>query len=173
MAVLKEFQCLAHGDFDGFSLDDGSVPACPKGCGPSMVQRVFRTAPAVQSAGYRQMNRTFDSLAQQHGLSNMSNRNAVQDHTGMRRADSGTYRRLNEATEMVVGPSKAGITGTDVGSFFKPLNQFQPGSTGDGGVLHRTAEGGVVSGAIPLTTPKAVAVGSHDGRQAGLPAGEA
>ena len=187
MAVVKEFDCLAHGGFDGFSLDDGSVPGCPKGCGPSMVQRVFRTAPAVQSAGYRRMNNTFENLAREHGLSNIQNRSSIQDQTGMRMADYAAHKRLKEATEAVIGPSRAGLSGVDAGSFFKPLGEFQAGSTGDGGALQRVGAnevemkkggtfktgGTLLSGAIPLSTPKPLVEGVHNGAGAGLPKGDA
>ena len=173
MAIQKEWSCLAHGPFDGPSLDDGSNPGCPHGCGPSMVERVFRTAPFIQSAGYRSINATFESLAAEHGLTNMSNRNAIQDGMGMKRSTPETYRRLNTATEMIMHASKSGQQGADASSYFKPLSGFQPGSTGDGGVLHR--EGGqVMAGGIPLSAPKPTLVAApHDGKSAGVPAGDA
>ena len=173
MAIQKEWQCLAHGFFDSPSLDDGSNPSCPHGCGVSMVQRVHRTAPMIQTQGFRNINSTFQRLAEDHGLSDMTNRSAIQDHTGMRRADAATYSRLNKATEIVMGASRSGQQGADASQFFKPLNQFQPGSTGEGGVLHR--ENGVVkSGDIPLTNPKPrLDAPAFDGSSMGLPAGDA
>ena len=164
MAIVKEWTCMAHGAFDG------PDQKCPHGCGASMVQRAFRTAPAIQSSGYRTINTTMQALAAEHGLSDIRNRAAVQDGTGMRRADAATYQRLNQATELVMSASRSGMQGMDAGSFFKPLNQFQPGSTGDGGALRRdSAAGTVAAGGIPLTAPRAQLVAApHDGSNAGV-----
>lgn len=168
MGVLKEWQCIAHGPFDGIE------PHCPHGCkGEGMVLRAFRTAPALQSRGYRVMNNTFESLAREHGLSNMSNRLAIQDGTGMRRADYDTHRRINQANELIMHSSKAGMVGADAGSFFKPLNQFQPGSTGEGGAVRRVGDT-VMVGETPLRAPTPrLEAAPHDGTQAGLPSGDA
>ena len=188
MAIIKEYRCLAHGDFDSPSLDDGSPPGCPHGCGVSMVQRVYRTAPMIQTQGYRNINSTFQRLAEDHGLSDMSNRNAVQDGTGMRRADAATHARLNRATEMVMGSSRSGNQGQDASQFFQPLGNFQPGSTGEGGALQRVGgstvemrkggtfvEGGtLMSGQTPLLPPKPkLDAPAFNGGSLGLPAGDA
>ena len=183
MAIVKEWVCYAHGDFDAPSLEDGSPPPCPHGCGSGMVERVFRTAPALQSAGYRGINATFESLAREHGLTDMNN----SGRDGMRRADYATHRRLNSATEMIMGASRSGRQGTDASEFFKPLSGFQPGSTGDGGALRRVGGsevemqgggkfvtgGNLVAGEIPLARPTAIPTASFDGTKLGLPAGDA
>ena len=162
MAIQKEWTCMAHGAFDA------PEAVCPQGCGDGMVQRAFRTAPSIQSRSFRGINDTFETLARENGLSNMRNANGE----GMRRADAGTYQRLNEATELVIGSSRAGLAGVDAGSFFKPLNQFQPGSTGDGGVIQRNGSQ-VLSGAIPLNTPQPqLESAPFDGRSLGLPPGD-
>ena len=122
--IIKEWNCLAHGAFDGPSMDDGAHPPCPHGCSNSMVERAFRTAPAFQSQGYRNMNATFETLAREQGVTNMSNKHAMQDGIGMRRSTPETYRRLNEATELVMQHSKSGQIGVDAGSYFKPLSDF-------------------------------------------------
>ena len=163
MAVQKEWTCLAHGAFDS------SESVCPHGCGEGMVERAFRTAPTIQSRSFRGINNTFETLARENGLSNM--RNA--EGQGMRKADAQTYQRLNEATALVMGSSKAGMAGMDAGEFFKPLNQFQPGSTGDGGVLQRQGNQ-VLSGAIPLNMPAPqLEAAPFDGKSLGLPPGDA
>ena len=61
MAIVKEFTCLAHGAFDS------SEAVCPHGCGEGMVQRAFRTAPAIQSRSFRGINNTFETLARENG----------------------------------------------------------------------------------------------------------
>ena len=160
--IVKEYLCAAHGDFDA------GEPKCPQGCGGSMVQRVFRTAPTIQSAGYRNMNRTFNSLAQEHGLSNM--RNAPGQ--SMRRAGPEVHDRLNRATELIIGAGRA-AQGMDAGQFFKPMSAMSGASVGGGGVLHRE-NGRMNSGGIPIPTPGVrLDAPAYDGRANGVPAGEA
>ena len=122
--IIKEWNCLAHGAFDAPSLDDGENPGCPHGCGNSMVERAFRTAPAFQTQGYRNMNATFDTLAREQGVTNMSNKHAMQDGIGMRKSTPETHRRLNEATQLIMHHSKAGLEGMDAAAYFKPLSDF-------------------------------------------------
>jgi hypothetical protein len=173
MAVQKEWNCLAHGAFDGPSMDDGANPPCPHGCGNSMVERAFRTAPSIQSAGYRQINATMTSLAAEHGLTDMANRSTSQDGIGMRRATPETYKRLNEATALIMQSSRSGQVGVDASQYFKPLSGFQPGSTGEGGALHREGSQ-VMVGGLALNSPKPILEAApFDGRNAGLPAGDA
>jgi hypothetical protein len=189
MAILKEWNCLAHGAFDGFSLDDGSNPGCPNGCGPSMVERAFRTPVTVQSQGYRNINKTFENLAADHGLSNMQNRSAVQDGVAMRRSTPETYRRLNQATEMIIHSSRANLQGQDAGSYFKPLSDFgMVGSsaasalrktglstvTDSQGRTHTFGSGDtVLDNGLKLGQPVAkLDAPAYDGTSAGLPAGE-
>ena len=130
-----------------------------------MVQRAFRTAPRLQSSGYAKMNATFESLAAEHGLSNMSNASGQQ-----RRADWQAHRRLNKANELIV--QSGARAGTDVSSVFQPLTKdFQVPNTGGGSL---SKQGGMTVNAlgVPLMAPQAKVVGSHDGRQAGLPQGD-
>jgi len=172
MAVTKEWNCLAHGAFDGPSLDDDSNPPCPHGCAPNMVVRAYRTFPSVQSAGYRSINASFEALARDQGVTNMNNRSAIQDGTGMRMTTPEQMKRLNHATELIMHASRSGQNGADASQYFKPLNEFTPGSTGEGGVLHRDGAR-VFSGSIELGAPKpALVAAPHDGSDAGLPAGE-
>jgi hypothetical protein len=116
----------------------------------------------------------------------MNNRAAAQDGIGMQRATPETYRRLNEATQLIMHASKSGQVGADAGQFFKPLNPgFNPAATG-GGPIH--AEGGVSrpaakdssmmirsggqvsAGAIPLNLPKpALTHAPFDGSGMGVP----
>jgi hypothetical protein len=132
-----------------------------------MVQRVFRTAPSIQTAGYRSVNKTFDSLAAEHGLSNM--RNAYGE--SQRKADYGAHKRLQTATEMIVGNGKA-LSGQDASQFFKPMGALAGTNTGGGGALQRDNGQMVVntgSGPMTLNMPRAHTVGSFDGRQLGVP----
>lgn len=106
MAIKKEYLCAVHGDFEA------TKPLCPSGCkGDAMVQRVFRTAPGIQTQYYRNMNRTLENLATDHRLSNMSNAGGE----GMRKADAGTRKRMDQALQMVAPNGRA------VDEFFKPM----------------------------------------------------
>lgn len=159
MAVVKEYVCLAHGDFDA------TEPVCPHGCsGQFMVERVFRTAPMIQSGGYARMNATFDSLAREQGLTNMNNSSGQQ-----RRADYATHKRLQEANDMVIrnGPRK----GQDASQFFKPVQDVNLGATG-GGALQKVGGQMMNSLGVPLSTPSVRVEGKHDGTKAGLPQGD-
>lgn len=173
MAIMKEYCCAAHGDFDA------TEPVCPEGCGSGMVERVFRTAPAIQTAGYRAMNATFDSLAAEQGVTNMNNSSGE----GLRRADAGAYRRLAHATDVLMSQH----TGQDVsGMFADPKSRFatsgvarpvgeaisQTADTrGHNGTIYRGQDGTVRVGAdIPLAKPQARSEGSFDGRSLGAAA---
>jgi hypothetical protein len=160
MAVLKEWVCMAHGDFDS------TEAVCPHGCsGEIMVQRAFRTAPMIQSAGYARINSTFDSLAAEQGVTNMSNSSGQQ-----RRADYATHKRLAAANDMLIrnGPRK----GQDAGEFFKPVGSVNLATTG-GGALQKQGSQTVNSLGVPLSTPSVRVEGRHDGTKAGLPQGDA
>lgn len=176
MAVIKEYCCAAHGDFEA------TEPRCPEGCGEGMVERVFRTAPAIQTAGYRSMNATFEILAAEQGVTNLDNRSGE----GMRRADADAHRRLNHATDVLMSQH----TGQDVSKMFAdPKSRFATSGVarpagevvapmadtrGFNGTIYRGTDGTVRVGAdIPLARPKAQSVGSFDGSKAGLPAGGA
>jgi hypothetical protein len=158
--VIREFVCMAHGDFEA------EAPVCPRGCaGEGMVQRAFRTPVSIGGGHSRGINSTLETLASEHGLSDMNNRSG----DGMRRADWQTHRRLTQATEMILGQGDR--AGQDMSQYFKPLGSFngalpQNIMKGDGGKT-------VLPGGIELNRPVAQVVASHDGTKAGLPAGDA
>lgn len=166
MSVVKEYECAAHGGFDA------RESTCPHGCsGLGMVDRVFRTAPSIQTAGFRSINRTFSSLAAEHGLSDMSNRGGE----GMRKADWQTHRRMSQANEMI------GLQGSDVNSYFKPLTDFGKVGSSAGpqnSALTKDPATGQIqvmmnNSVTALNNPKVIVAGKYDGKQAGLPAGDA
>lgn len=67
MAVLKEFRCLAHGEFE-------SVKAiCPHGCAERFVVREFRTAPAIKHGRTRRADWAINALAEDHGYTDINN----------------------------------------------------------------------------------------------------
>lgn len=68
MGILRDFQCLAHGNFE--SMEE--KPLCPFGC--DTVQMVFLQPPAFNSARTSNIDKTLESIAKSHGLTDMNNR---------------------------------------------------------------------------------------------------
>jgi len=68
MAVLREYRCAAHGEFESF---DGE---CPYGCSARFVSQEFRTPPGFKSGDTKNSDKTLDSLAADYNLTNMGNR---------------------------------------------------------------------------------------------------
>ena len=154
-----------------------------------MVQRVFRTPPAIQSRGYRTVNDSLEKLAREHGLSNM--RNAPGE--SMRKHTWEGERRLQHATELVMNSSRSGLVGQDAGQFFQPLTampRIAPGSTptlrkaetasvtDNHGRTHTYGVGKTIidgpGGSFELGMPKIqLHAQPHDGTGAGLPVGDA
>lgn len=64
MPVLKEWICMAHGEFEGFE------PACPHGCSGTMVERQFRTAPGYPQS-IKGIDSTLDNLAKDFGMTDI------------------------------------------------------------------------------------------------------
>jgi hypothetical protein len=69
MAILKEYRCAAHGEFES------TEHACPLGCPARFVVQEIRTPPAYHDGITRNTDQTLRQLADEHGLTDMSNRN--------------------------------------------------------------------------------------------------
>jgi hypothetical protein len=67
MAVLKEYRCAAHGEFEA------SKPKCPHGCSTRFVSQEFRTAPAMKSQGTKRVDRELQNLATDYRMSDIRN----------------------------------------------------------------------------------------------------
>lgn len=65
MATLREYFCLAHGEFESF---DGE---CPFGCSERFVQQQIRTAPGLKSIGTKNVDAGLDDLSKSYGLSDI------------------------------------------------------------------------------------------------------
>ena len=174
--IIKEFECMAHGYFEG------AEPVCPHGCtGENMIQRVFLTAPSIQTSSYNGINNTLESLAEEHGLSDMNNRSG----NGMRRADAGAHRRLNTAMDIISSRS-----GENMAEYFGDMKQRFSGSIssvarpvgeavnpnadtrGHNGTIYRDQTTGLISvgEGIGLANPKKrLEAPAFDGRTLGLP----
>lgn len=69
MPVLRDYRCLAHGNFES----KAAAPLCPHGC--TTVEPVWLTPPSVHTGGRtRNIDRTLENLANDYGLSDLSNR---------------------------------------------------------------------------------------------------
>ena len=168
MAVIKEWVCMAHGDFDGPDA------VCPSGCmGTGMIQRAFRTAPAIQSAGYRSVNASMASLAAEHGLSDMA---TVRPGEARTRVTYEQRRRTSQQSEML-GHGDNGEQ--DMGAYFKPLGAMgqlgaqPPSLVRDAATGRVVATDGAGNTVASFAQPKVHVAGRHDGTKAGLPAGDA
>lgn len=67
MAVIKEWECKAHGYFDG------TEPVCPHGCPEQFVERVFLTAPGIKSQGTTRSDAMLNTLAKDYNMTDIRN----------------------------------------------------------------------------------------------------
>ena len=160
--IVKEWVCLAHGFFDS------AEPLCPYGCsGEGMIERVFRTAPAIQSQGYRNMNATFAALAAEHGVTDLNQRGG----DGMRRVDYATAKRMHDQVQQLGIGLKSG---RNINDLFAPVNSVSLPAMGQsalqagpgGRMMTPIGDSGVV-----FEPPRAVQAAGRpfDGRNAGTP----
>lgn len=174
MAILKEFCCAAHGDFDAYvetsSDPDSTDPLapCPHGCGSGMVQRVFRTPPAFQSSHYNGTNRTIEALMREQGITDVNQRGG----DGMRMTDWRASKRMSEAMAMMGHGANADV---DMNRYFAPvgaagehLGRTPPALVKQNGVTV------VADTGVALNRPIAIpAAPAFDGSGLGTPAGDA
>jgi hypothetical protein len=136
-----------------------------------MIQRVYRTAPAIQSAGFRQINRTAQNLANDFGLSDINTRGG----DGGLRTDWQTRRNTQRALEMMGHGERSGM---DMGQYFKPVSAMSEIGAVPGALVRDPTTNRVVAtdgmGSIVKEFGPVVPriEGNHDGRDAGLPAGD-
>lgn len=65
MAVLNDYECLAHGHFES------TEPKCPSGCSRAFVQVVFLKAVGTRSGKTRFVDTELKRQAEQYGLTNL------------------------------------------------------------------------------------------------------
>lgn len=68
MGVKRDWICAAHGVFES----DDEAPLCPSGC--DVVDKIFIQPPGLSSARTANIDRTLESLARSHGMTDISNR---------------------------------------------------------------------------------------------------
>ena len=173
--IIKEYECMAHGFFEA------GEPTCPEGCcGENMIQRVFLTAPHIQSSSYNGINNTLQSLAQEHGLTDMNNRGGG----GMRMADMQAHKRLNSAMDIISSRSGENVStyfgdmksrfGSQVSNVARPIGEAvnpNADTRGMNGTIYRDQATGTISvgEGIHLNKPQSRVEAKFDGRTEGLP----
>jgi hypothetical protein len=81
MAILKEYVCAAHGEFEAFE------PVCPNGCAGRFVRREIRTAPAIRSVRTGNADAISRQLADDFGLTDLSNKDGDSVMQNLRKKD--------------------------------------------------------------------------------------
>jgi hypothetical protein len=71
VAVLHDFECMAHGYFEA-RVGFGKLPRCPKGCSSSLVKQVRLKPPGFVSARSRKGDKLVREMAEAQGLSDIS-----------------------------------------------------------------------------------------------------
>lgn len=115
MAILKEYRCKAHGEFEAYS------PKCPYGCSDRFVSQEIRTAPAYHNGRTAATDRNLRGLAEQAGLTDMRNdpKSGESVMDGVRR---GNYKsQWGKVPEGKVGADSFGV---------QPDSQIKPGMFG-------------------------------------------
>jgi hypothetical protein len=109
MAVIKEWRCLAHGNFES------AVAVCPHGCGT--VIRDFRTAPGTRSEKTKTSDRALDRLAARYQLTDMSNRNgSVASSRGVPKGMEPLWADLPKGNNYEVGKGEVARDGSAGGA---------------------------------------------------------
>jgi hypothetical protein len=68
MAVLNDYQCLAHGE-----LGEMFEPKCPHGCAKSFVRVIFKKPPAIKHNGTKVADAALRGLAADFGMTDIKN----------------------------------------------------------------------------------------------------
>lgn len=95
MAIMKEWACKAHGEFDS------TEAKCPHGCHGTVI-RVFLTAPGINTGMVGRVDKTLGKFAKDYGLGDVSNRNgSVANSVNVQSADR--FRRRPEEYDVESG----------------------------------------------------------------------
>ncbi len=117
MAVLNDYNCIAHGTFESFTGQ------CPYGCSRELVEVVHLKAPGHLTGRTKGIDKTLQGLAKDHGLSDMNNHGGT---TGAFIMDPSMAKADRELQARMQG------------------NQTFAGKFGDGGVGPTLASNGFV-----------------------------
>jgi len=122
VAVIKEWFCPGHGDFEG------PEPICPKGCTVG-VERHFRTAPGLAFGVAKRTDHLLEGIAKEHGLGDMDNRGG---RPARMLSQGDKMRAMQEAIAQKYGSTGWGsLADAKSGGAPATVNQYvtQPGAT--------------------------------------------
>ena len=107
MGVLKEFNCLEHGEFEG------SHPICPAfGCRSRAVVQEFRTPPTIGSRMVRQFEAGMKKTSDMYHIRNFRTARAGESaHGGDAGKENGMQVLWGDSCRKVLGKSFAELTG--------------------------------------------------------------
>ena len=105
MAVLNDYVCMAHGEFESMT------GKCPHGCSSGMVQIVFRKAPSMHTSGKTKfIDKKTADLARQFGDAAMNDK-YDQSRIDMTKTDDIQKKRMLGQTYAVPLDPKTGVAG--------------------------------------------------------------
>lgn len=130
MAILKEYSCPGHGDFESFEA------RCPRGC-TIVVEREFRTAPAYHNGSTRRTDSLVRSQVESFGLSNI--RSSREGETA--RIQSPQERQIADFQKAVKNRYPSLWGSVPKGGVFK-AGQGPEGATAGGGAMGALAAHG-------------------------------
>lgn len=87
MAVLHDWRCAGHGEFEAFGSKE-EPPKCPHGCPAAFVHIVFKKAPGIRSNGTRVADQSLRALADDFGLTNLGSNGGESVRDYLRRGQS-------------------------------------------------------------------------------------
>jgi hypothetical protein len=137
MAVLHDYNCLAHGIFEGFEA------VCPHGCkGTGFVSVVHLKAPGIGTQRTKNLDAITRNLANQFGLTDMDNRGGQP----VKRPDPMAVKRAEEYQRWV--QEKFGPTWQDVapGGVMGPDKKVRQGEGGGNGAIETISSKGAQGG---------------------------
>jgi len=82
MAVLHDYACAAHGEFESFEQK------CPHGCSAAFVRLIFKKPPGIKSNGTKVADAALRALAGDFGLTNLGSNGGESVRDYLRRGQS-------------------------------------------------------------------------------------
>jgi hypothetical protein len=151
MAVLKEWSCAAHGEFEAYE------GVCPYGCSSRFVKREIRTAPAIRHGKTNNTDNLTKQLAADFSLPDISTRDGDSVMTNLRKKNWAEMK--GQPPSVWAGGVPHASPGWSQRGETAPT--FDPRGAGmaAGAPLHRSQTGGVVvdtargQAPIPKVTP--------------------
>ena len=157
MAVLHDYNCLAHGIFEGFEA------VCPHGCkGPGFGSVVHLKAPGIGTQRTKNLDAITRNLANQFGLTDMDNRGGQP----VKRPDPMAAKRAEEYQEWIT--QKFGSTWQSVapGGVMQADKTVKGGSEGSGALQSIAGLGAQGGSAVTRDEAGKVTVPFNDGEYA-------